>query len=41
VYLQSDHYEALVYLALLVEHHGHTAGAAVMRQQAQRAWRQA
>jgi chemotaxis protein methyltransferase WspC len=40
VYLQSDHYEALVHLALLMEHHGDTAGAAVMRQQAQRAWRQ-
>ena len=41
VYLQPDHYEALIYLALFMEHRGDTAGAAVMRQRAQRARRQA
>jgi chemotaxis protein methyltransferase WspC len=38
VYLQPDHYEALVHLALLLEHRGDTAGAAMVRQRAQRAW---
>jgi chemotaxis protein methyltransferase WspC len=37
VYLQPDHYEALVHLALLMEHRGDTAMAAVLRQRAQRA----
>jgi chemotaxis protein methyltransferase WspC len=37
VYLQPDHYEALVHLALLLEHRGDTAMAAVLRQRAQRA----
>ena len=41
VYVQPDHYEALVHLALLMEHRGDTAGAAVMRQRAQRAWHKA
>lgn len=37
VYLQPDHYEALIHLALLMEHRGDTAMAAVLRQRAQRA----
>ncbi|MEE8301426.1 MAG: CheR family methyltransferase [Candidatus Tectomicrobia bacterium] len=37
IYLQSDHHEALIHLALLVEHRGDTAAAAVLRQRAQRA----
>jgi len=37
VYLQPDHYEALVHLALLMEHRGDRAMAAVLRQRAQRA----
>jgi chemotaxis protein methyltransferase WspC len=37
VYLQPDHYEALIHLALLMEHRGDTAMAAVIRQRAQRA----
>jgi chemotaxis protein methyltransferase WspC len=36
VYLQPDHYEALIHLALFMEHRRDTAGAAVMRQRAQR-----
>jgi chemotaxis protein methyltransferase WspC len=41
VYLQPDHYEALIYLASLLEHRGDAARAAVMRQRAQRAQHQA
>jgi chemotaxis protein methyltransferase WspC len=37
LYLQPDHYEALVHLALLLEHRGETAMATVLRQRAQRA----
>jgi chemotaxis protein methyltransferase WspC len=37
VYLQPDHYEALIHLALLMEHRGDTAMATVLRQRAQRA----
>ena len=37
VYLQPDHHEALVHLALLMEHRGDTAMAAVLRQRALRA----
>ncbi|HSF33140.1 MAG TPA: CheR family methyltransferase [Candidatus Tectomicrobia bacterium] len=37
LYLQPDHYEALIHLALLLEHRGETAMAAVLRQRAQRA----
>jgi chemotaxis protein methyltransferase WspC len=37
LYLQPDHYEALIYLALLLEHRGETAMATVLRQRAQRA----
>ena len=37
VYLQPDHYEALIHLALLMEHRGDTAIATVLRQRAQRA----
>jgi chemotaxis protein methyltransferase WspC len=37
LYLQPDHYEALVHLALLMEHRGDAAMAAVLRQRAQRA----
>ncbi len=37
LYLQPDHYEALVHLALLLEHRGETTMAAVLRQRAQRA----
>jgi chemotaxis protein methyltransferase WspC len=41
VYLQPDHYEALIHLALFMEHRGDAAGAAVLRQRAQRARHQA
>jgi chemotaxis protein methyltransferase WspC len=41
VYLQPDHYEALIHLALLLEHRGETAMATVLRQRAQRARHQA
>jgi chemotaxis protein methyltransferase WspC len=41
VYLQPDHYEALIHLALLLEHRGETAMATVLRQRAQRAQHQA
>jgi chemotaxis protein methyltransferase WspC len=41
VYLQPDHYEALIHLAFLLERRGDTAPAAVLRQRAQRAWHQA
>jgi chemotaxis protein methyltransferase WspC len=37
VYLQPDHYEALIHLALMLEHRGETAMATVVRQRAQRA----
>jgi chemotaxis protein methyltransferase WspC len=37
IYLQPDHYEALIHLALLTEHRGDTAGATVLRQRARRA----
>jgi chemotaxis protein methyltransferase WspC len=37
VYLQPDHYQALIHLALLMKHRGDTAMAAVLRQRAQRA----
>jgi chemotaxis protein methyltransferase WspC len=37
LYLQPDHYEALIHLALLLEHRGETAMATVLRQRAQRA----
>lgn len=37
IYLHPDHYEALIHLALLTEHRGDTAGAAVLRQRARRA----
>jgi chemotaxis protein methyltransferase WspC len=37
VYLQPDHYEALIHLPLLLEHRGETAVATVLRQRAQRA----
>jgi len=39
VYLQPDHYEALIHLALLAEHRGDKAGAAVLRHRAQRTQR--
>jgi chemotaxis protein methyltransferase WspC len=41
VYLQPDHYEALIHLAFLLERRGDTARAAVLRQRAQRARHQA
>lgn len=41
VYLQPDHYEALIHLAFLLERRGDTARAAVLRQRAQRALHQA
>jgi chemotaxis protein methyltransferase WspC len=41
LYLQPDHYEALVHLALLMEHRGDAAMAAVLRQRAQRVRRNA
>jgi chemotaxis protein methyltransferase WspC len=37
LYLQPDHHEALIHLALLLEHRGETATATVLRQRAQRA----
>jgi chemotaxis protein methyltransferase WspC len=37
LYLQPDHYAALIHLALLLEHRGETAMATVLRQRAQRA----
>jgi chemotaxis protein methyltransferase WspC len=37
LYLQPDHYEALIHLALLLEHRGETAMATILRQRAQRA----
>ena len=37
VYLQPDHYEAIIHLALLLEHRGDTAMATVLRERAQRA----
>jgi chemotaxis protein methyltransferase WspC len=37
LYLQPDHYEALVHLALLLEHRGETATATILRQRTQRA----
>src|SRR5215831_12556883 len=40
VYLQQDHYEALIHLAFLLERRGDTARAAVLRQRAQRALHQ-
>jgi chemotaxis protein methyltransferase WspC len=41
LYLQPDHYEALIHLALLLEHRGDTAMATVLRQRAQRIQHQA
>ena len=41
LYLQPDHYEALMHLALLLEHRGDTAMVTVLRQRAQRAQHQA
>ena len=41
VYLQPDHYEALIHLAFLLERRGDTARAAVLRRRAQRALHQA
>jgi chemotaxis protein methyltransferase WspC len=41
LYLQPDHYEALIHLALLLEHRGETAMATVLRQRAHRAQRHA
>jgi chemotaxis protein methyltransferase WspC len=41
VYLQPDHYEALIHLAFLLERRGDTARAAVLRQRARRACHQA
>jgi chemotaxis protein methyltransferase WspC len=37
LYLQPDHYEGLIHLALLLEHRGETAMATVLRQRAQHA----
>jgi chemotaxis protein methyltransferase WspC len=35
-YLQPEHYEALIHLALLMERRGETGRAAILRQRAQR-----
>lgn len=36
IYLEPNHYEALIHLALLKEHHGDLRGAAILRQRIQR-----
>ena len=41
VYLQPDHYEALIHLAFVLERRGDTVRAAILRRRAQRALHQA